>query len=196
MDYRVRPTDNTLAWDVSPSLRSITLLPEFSKQVQASLAASTSSPTKSNGAGSPQEFVYDEVLTGSSNKEIYTRVARNYVTAAMEGYNSVVFAYGQTASGKTFTLVSLPWSVSRAITYAFDTNRPEMTITQGSHLLLSRIYLHTFDGLQVASSCYGVLTSKSITKPFTTFLRHLLLLRFRSPAQVIMSSSVHCGRKS
>lgn len=25
----------------------------------------------------------------------------------MDGYNAVIFAYGQTASGKTFTLVSL-----------------------------------------------------------------------------------------
>ena len=108
--YRVRPTSNTSAWSVSSSAPAITLLPEFSKQSQSSLGASTSTPIKSgNGNGSsnalPQEFVYDEVLTGSSNKEVYTRVARGHVTAAMEGYNAVVFAYGQTASGKTFTLV-------------------------------------------------------------------------------------------
>jgi hypothetical protein len=54
-----------------------------------------------------QEFVYDEVLDGKiANKEVYVKVARAHVNAAMEGYNSVVFAYGQTCSGKTFTLVS------------------------------------------------------------------------------------------
>lgn len=29
-----------------------------------------------------------------------------FSSAAMEGFDSVIFAYGQTASGKTFTLVS------------------------------------------------------------------------------------------
>lgn len=36
---------------------------------------------------------------------MYNAVARSHVCAAMDGYNSVIFAYGQTASGKTFTLV-------------------------------------------------------------------------------------------
>jgi hypothetical protein len=36
---------------------------------------------------------------------VYNAVARNHVCAAMDGYNAVIFAYGQTASGKTFTLV-------------------------------------------------------------------------------------------
>ncbi|KAF9019140.1 kinesin-domain-containing protein [Hymenopellis radicata] len=39
-----------------------------------------------------------------SNKPIYSTVAQSHVSAAMEGYNAVVFAYGQTASGKTYTL--------------------------------------------------------------------------------------------
>jgi centromeric protein E len=54
----------------------------------------------------PPEFQFDEVLTGSENKLIYNAVAKSHVCAAMEGYNAVIFAYGQTASGKTFTLVS------------------------------------------------------------------------------------------
>ena len=49
-------------------------------------------------------FNFDAVLTGTPNKPIYTTVARSHVHAAMEGYNAVIFAYGQTASGKTYTL--------------------------------------------------------------------------------------------
>ncbi|CAE6417450.1 unnamed protein product [Rhizoctonia solani] len=45
-----------------------------------------------------------EVLTGTDNKTIYASTAKSHVRAAMDGYNAVVFAYGQTASGKTFTL--------------------------------------------------------------------------------------------
>ena len=58
-----------------------------------------------NPGTSPPEFNFDEILTGSENKPIYNAVARSHVIAAMEGYNAVIFAYGQTASGKTFTLV-------------------------------------------------------------------------------------------
>lgn len=57
-----------------------------------------------------QEFNFDEILTGSENKPVYNAVARSHVKAAMEGYNAVCFAYGQTASGKTFTLVCFPYS--------------------------------------------------------------------------------------
>ncbi|CAE6465579.1 unnamed protein product [Rhizoctonia solani] len=46
----------------------------------------------------------DEVLTGTDNKLVYASTAKAHVRAAMDGYNAVVFAYGQTASGKTFTL--------------------------------------------------------------------------------------------
>ncbi|KAH7338091.1 kinesin motor domain-containing protein [Rhizoctonia solani] len=45
-----------------------------------------------------------EVLTGTDNKTVYASTAKSHVRAAMDGYNAVVFAYGQTASGKTFTL--------------------------------------------------------------------------------------------
>ncbi|KAG8761357.1 Kinesin-like protein kip2 [Serendipita sp. 396] len=54
--------------------------------------------------GLNNEFRYDNVLTGSNNKTIYEAAARRHVRSAMEGFNAVIFAYGQTASGKTFTL--------------------------------------------------------------------------------------------
>lgn len=69
--------------------KSIKLLPQYHK----------------NAGTSPPEFHFDEILTGSENKPVYNAVARSHVWAAMDGFNSVVFAYGQTASGKTFTLV-------------------------------------------------------------------------------------------
>lgn len=56
------------------------------------------------GSAAAGEFHYDEVLTGTDNKAVYAATAKSHVRAAMDGYNSVVFAYGQTASGKTFTL--------------------------------------------------------------------------------------------
>ncbi|KAG9083286.1 Kinesin-like protein kip2 [Ceratobasidium sp. 370] len=57
------------------------------------------------GGPAAGEFHYDEILTGTDNKAVYAATAKSHVRAAMDGYNSVIFAYGQTASGKTFTLV-------------------------------------------------------------------------------------------
>lgn len=61
-------------------------------------------PVYERQASSSTSFDFDAVLTGTPNKPIYSTVARSHVRAAMEGYNAVVFAYGQTASGKTYTL--------------------------------------------------------------------------------------------
>lgn len=86
----MRPTTAQDGWDISVP-KAIKLLPQHAKTTL------TPSP----------EFHFDEVLTGSENKPVYNAVARSHVCAAMEGYNAVIFAYGQTASGKTFTLVSI-----------------------------------------------------------------------------------------
>lgn len=53
-------------------------------------------------AGATHHF--DGVHTGSSNADVYASVARPLVQSCLQGYDAVVFAYGQTASGKTFTL--------------------------------------------------------------------------------------------
>ncbi|KAK4522063.1 ribosomal 40S subunit protein S13 [Mucor velutinosus] len=48
------------------------------------------------------EFQFDHVLYGSDNEILYAKSISNLINQAMEGYNATVFAYGQTASGKTF----------------------------------------------------------------------------------------------
>jgi len=86
----VRPSDNISAWDLSHATHSIQLNPNYAKN-------SISGPSSAT-------FNFDAVFASSPNKLIYTTVARSHVHAAMEGYNAVIFAYGQTASGKTYTL--------------------------------------------------------------------------------------------
>ncbi|KAJ3514351.1 hypothetical protein NLJ89_g2420 [Agrocybe chaxingu] len=92
VSIRVRPTESTSAWYPTPSTNSLKLNPECARHAPSS------------SAGSNTSFNFDAVLTGSANKPVYTTVARSHVHAAMEGFNAVIFAYGQTASGKTFTL--------------------------------------------------------------------------------------------
>ncbi|EPQ31225.1 uncharacterized protein PFL1_01410 [Pseudozyma flocculosa PF-1] len=67
-----------------------------------SLEPTLASQRVQQGAAGP--FSFDGLLTGSANRPVYISVARPLVRSALDGYDAVVFAYGQTASGKTFTL--------------------------------------------------------------------------------------------
>ncbi|GAA6008412.1 hypothetical protein JCM10207_000117 [Rhodosporidiobolus poonsookiae] len=77
-------------------------------------------------AGGP-EYLFDSVVMGSRNEEVYDEAGRDLVLDAMEGYDAVIFAYGQTASGKTFTLSGdnsnpgiIPQAVSEIFSYIRD----------------------------------------------------------------------------
>ncbi|KAG6410101.1 hypothetical protein SASPL_128150 [Salvia splendens] len=51
------------------------------------------------------EVLFDEVLTESaSQKRVYEAVAKPVVESVLDGYNGTVMAYGQTGTGKTYTL--------------------------------------------------------------------------------------------
>ncbi|KAL0373103.1 UNVERIFIED_CONTAM: Kinesin-like protein KIN-UB [Sesamum calycinum] len=50
-------------------------------------------------------YEFDEVLTEfASQKRVYEGVAKPVVESVLEGYNGTVMAYGQTGTGKTYTL--------------------------------------------------------------------------------------------
>lgn len=48
------------------------------------------------------DHVFDENCT---TKDVYSDVVKNYIKSAMEGFNLTIFAYGQTSSGKTYTMM-------------------------------------------------------------------------------------------
>ncbi|KZT59625.1 kinesin-domain-containing protein [Calocera cornea HHB12733] len=111
VSVRVRPNKagdgKDLAWIVNEKDDKIQLRPENAR---------------SGGAGTA-EYRFDNILTGSDNKPIYNATAKAHVRAAMEGFNSVIFAYGQTASGKTFTLTGdddQPGIIPRAMKDVFS----------------------------------------------------------------------------
>ena len=50
-------------------------------------------------------FVFDNVFgMESTQQEIYDKTAKPAIESLLEGYNSTIFAYGQTGTGKTFTM--------------------------------------------------------------------------------------------
>ncbi|PPD66834.1 hypothetical protein GOBAR_DD36288 [Gossypium barbadense] len=52
-----------------------------------------------------ETYEFDEVLTEfASQKRVYEVVAKPVVESVLDGYNGTVMAYGQTGTGKTFTL--------------------------------------------------------------------------------------------
>ena len=56
-------------------------------------------------------FSFKHVFTQSSNQEeVYCIVGEKMVDKFLEGYNGTIFAYGQTASGKTYTIEGSPRS--------------------------------------------------------------------------------------
>ena len=53
----------------------------------------------------PLKFSFDKVFdTGTSQEEVYAYSAASIIDSIIEGFNGTIFAYGQTASGKTHTM--------------------------------------------------------------------------------------------
>jgi centromeric protein E len=68
----------------------------------------SSSIVQLDASGKPvanSSFAFDHVFDeASSTDEIYVRSAKQVVRSVMEGINGTIFAYGQTSSGKSFTM--------------------------------------------------------------------------------------------
>lgn len=53
----------------------------------------------------PKSFMYDAVFdTDSRQLDVYNETARPIVDKVLQGYNGTIFAYGQTGTGKTYTM--------------------------------------------------------------------------------------------
>ncbi|RSH90768.1 Kinesin-like protein kip2 [Saitozyma podzolica] len=66
-------------------------------------------PKGRDGVHQDREWMFDRILPPhTDNLRAYNTSAKAHVRSAMEGFNAVIFAYGQTASGKTFTLTGSP----------------------------------------------------------------------------------------
>ncbi|KAH7523757.1 hypothetical protein FEM48_Zijuj06G0045900 [Ziziphus jujuba var. spinosa] len=78
-----------------------------------------------SGASYAFDHIFDE---SCSNAKIYELLTRDIIRAVVEGFNGTAFAYGQTSSGKTFTMNGTekdPGIIHRAVKDIFD--RIQMT---------------------------------------------------------------------
>lgn len=61
-------------------------------------------PTTKKRLGHP--YLFDQVFgTETQNYQIFNQVVQPLINSAMDGFNVTVLAYGQTASGKTYTMM-------------------------------------------------------------------------------------------
>lgn len=81
-------------------------------QGASSVCVEPSSGPSSGGDAAPglarnkkQMFAYDHVLGPEANQEdVYERAVQALVPSFVEGYNTTILAYGQTSSGKSYTM--------------------------------------------------------------------------------------------
>ncbi|KAJ3109854.1 hypothetical protein HDU97_000084 [Phlyctochytrium planicorne] len=97
---------NHAIWEPDVAMGRISLNPEFAEKARKAA-----------------DFYYDIVQVGSDNKKLYEGAAKEVVWKAMEGINGTVFAYGQTASGKTYSMMGVdeqPGIIPQAIDDVFS----------------------------------------------------------------------------
>ncbi|KAJ8379945.1 hypothetical protein SKAU_G00007230 [Synaphobranchus kaupii] len=72
-----------------------------------------------------KSFSFDRVFSAEeSTNQLYQDIAKPLVVSAVEGYNGTIFAYGQTSSGKTFTMMGcsgIPGVIPLAMEDVFQT---------------------------------------------------------------------------
>ena len=59
----------------------------------------------------------------AKNRDVYEKIAFEVIESAIDGYNSTIFAYGQTSSGKTHTMMGTPTDkgiIREAVEHIFD----------------------------------------------------------------------------
>ncbi|KAL0736957.1 hypothetical protein Bca4012_013167 [Brassica carinata] len=78
------------------------------------------------------DHVFDE---RSSNASVYELLTKDIIHAAVEGFNGTVFAYGQTSSGKTFTMTGSetdPGIIRRSVRDVFERIQMNLVDLAGS----------------------------------------------------------------
>ena len=75
------------------------------KILTESVGVDTGKDSSKNKSENFQTFTYDSVFSPETEQEtIFNIVAKPLINSALEGINGTIFCYGQTASGKTYTM--------------------------------------------------------------------------------------------
>lgn len=100
--HGVRAFQNVIGVDKKG--KQITISENLNAQNQSG-EGSDGSVSSYAGPYSTHRFTFDQVYhRDSSQLMVYETTAKAVVDSSLEGYNATIFAYGQTGTGKTFTM--------------------------------------------------------------------------------------------
>ncbi|XP_040921131.1 centromere-associated protein E isoform X3 [Toxotes jaculatrix] len=98
---------------------------ENAEPVQLVWRADKKSIHQIDDGNSTKSFSFDRVFTAEeTTNQLYLDIAKPLVVSTVEGYNGTIFAYGQTSSGKTFTMMGsnhTPGVIPLAVEDVFQT---------------------------------------------------------------------------
>lgn len=78
---------------------------EKKKRSGGSTASSRSSALRDSSSKLPSSYTFDYLYPpASQTQSVYQETVKDVIMAAMDGYHSSVFLYGQTGTGKTYTM--------------------------------------------------------------------------------------------
>ena len=83
------------------------IIPEYDKieNKKNIIRIQNKNPELINTIDNRPSFSFDKIFSeNSSQKEIYENIGKEIVKDVMDGYNGTIFAYGQSGSGKTYTM--------------------------------------------------------------------------------------------
>jgi len=107
--------------------------------------------------GTAQSFVFDRVFRpDAQQKEVYDYAAQPIINGVLKGFNGTVFAFGQTSSGKTFTMEG-----------------PDMD-DETHQGVIPRMVWSVFDGMYRADEHIEFLVKVSIVEIYNERIRDLL----------------------
>ncbi|XP_010896926.3 kinesin-like protein KIF3B [Esox lucius] len=106
--------------------------------------------TLRNPRASPEElmksFTFDAVYDSESKQgDIYDDTVRPLVDSVLQGFNGTIFAYGQTGTGKTYTMLGMPTDNERGIIpNSFNHIFTQISRSQNQQYLVRASYLEIY----------------------------------------------------
>lgn len=100
--------------------------------------------------GKQRDFHFDYVFSEDATQDfVYDRLARPVVAEVLKGYNGTIFAYGQTGTGKTYTMGILEFVnnehaglIPRAIQQVFD--HADYITPHGGEIVITQSFIQLY----------------------------------------------------
>lgn len=89
--------------------------------------------------------IFKMIYFRSTQQNLYNEIVRPLVSSVLEGYNGCVFAYGQTGTGKTYTMEGVPGTEDEGIIpRVFEQIWTHINRTNGVEFLVCVNYLEIY----------------------------------------------------